>query len=1275
MSVSIRPIDRNDIMLMAPSSTQCVNQSPMAHLSDAQAYGNNVVSNSIFGRQYHEECGEDSKDMVFEDEFTRVGWIDLSHCRVLNQFLAGRQAPVWRSVLGLDTNEITGIINCKLVCNLSEPGYTLKEKLVPLSNVGNLPFDPEKFIYGADLLERMLDEVDIETLLINMLVTTYVKPHLTKDEFTEYEIMYSGFLEEGEEMPPSIIEFRQGDPSVYSMDGWLYDGFIVNLSNMGLSKQRCAEVYEAIREARESDDVTLTQFPMISLLTSMFCNEDGKDILKSQILDYVFVLPRGYRPTIDGRVDVLTSQYNKLVNATLEMKDIFTLQNPNVYTVVNKYSEIVRYVRNIFIGDDDVIRQQNLADYKSISDTITGKEGLMRGRMQGVRVDYSGRTVITCDPTLPIDTVGIPINMLAKIAEPQVIEYIKTHSGSKGINEKNLARFSSSSREKVNGKSYMDYLMEWLKAEPRYGIIGRQPTLFYLGMQAFKVKPIKGDAIALSPLIVMPFNADFDGDQMHFNMPITKAANHEIKTRMAFSKNIRYPKNGEITVITRHEIIYGLWACTAMHGVGTNYSGADITAMFPNDNVAGHGESYFIYEAVCRQYINVYDTISSSKYGQQSAGKLALQYAIYENRPDAAFIEDKDGVIAKGIKAKYINKLLLNNYNDRTDLFLKAINRLVHLGFCVARIWPPNISTIVSSEVEQNVLKLVSEFNHDVLQREEYVNMGIEIEEEYTNYFNNKWNELGNSKDGKLIKYLLSNLDSDNGYISMMNSGGKGDQNNIMQIFGIKGRVQKNDTSAFNSIVAGAYSRQLTGLEHFITAYGSRKGIADKVLATADPGYLSRKLEHAGSTVTIVAEDCGTTDGIEFTLEDIVPFLDDVNISPYGVRNETGTDAFYNTLPYLTQLSAAREYLSDILIGRYVVEQNNSIYIDSKQAAFNYIDKHWGYADSKERRYHKVGDGIVKMRSPIYCNNPCCAKCYGKDIAAGIRTPENGRAVGFIAAQAIGEPGTQMTMKNFQKGGVVSDANLTSAFTLIEDYFELHDFSKRKTKHNALSYDMLSPIDGTITEQYLGNGTKRVILIPDNPDDPYVKMHERSLASKKIIVHAQTNLKEHVKRGDSLQKIQGNLNMVEVLKFRGFDKAASYLSLNLYNIFKTQDVNFKHFETIVSAMSLVCLKSDIKSYNYFNSDYSYIYKAGTCLTWSEYMTYTDRQAAYVRTLVGLKTLPKYKSDFFESLLMESMDSYVPRAILVNPHDTMSNPITRAAFGLRIGIGSDMEENK
>lgn len=1262
MSVYIRPIKPEDKKRMAPSEKQIIKSSPMIRLDAAGIYENNVVSNSIFGKADHSN-DPDCKSKVYEDKFTRVGYIELTR-RVLNPFLSGRKAPIWRAVLGMDEKKILNIINGNIVYDIEE------DKEYAISDIGTKPFDIERYMFGADYLEYLLDKVDVIERLYDLLIKEFLAPCLTKYELS---LLKEDELEFGDIMclpREAFIENPLQENQV-----WLFGTYILDMSNSQFSEERRQELLSNIYElTSQTDAINLKQFPIISILTTLL-NEGGKDSLKSQILSYLFVLPYGYRPTIDKRVDALTTQYNKLTNANLELRDILDQTAPSCYAVMNKYREVVQYVRNIFIGDDQVIRAQGLKNYKSISDTITGKEGLMRGRMQGARVDNSARTVITCDPNMPITCIGVPRKILKTVAEPGIIKGLRNYKPGNAQNSqfgnRNLSTFSTTSSKERDGITFEEYMEQWFKEKDRYGVIGRQPTLFYLGMQGFKIIPIDGDAIVLSPLIVMPFNADFDGDQMHFNMPVTSEAVKEVRENMLFVNNLRYPKNGEITVVTRHEIIYGLWVClkkcNSKTGNSWNESSLKELADFSEID-SSRGLKKIVYEAVCSQYMNIYDDVNINGRSTK-AGVIALEYAVYGNTYGEDLTNFK-------IKAKAFTSLLDKQYGTNTNSFLNAINRMVKLGFRVAKVWPPNISTIIDSDIQKHVQDKIEEFNINIIEREELLNRGLEIESQFTAYFNSEWDKLKKY----ITKYLIENLDEDNGYMTMMLSGGKGDENNILQIFGLKGRVQKNDTTAFNSIISGSYSRQLTGLEGFVSAYGSRKGISDKVLATAKPGYLSRKLEHAGSIISVTSDDCETTNGMEFRIEDIVPFLEEAQISRFGVYpNPNATDIeveeFWNKTETKTQYYAAKEYLSKIIMGRWCVNSNGvSEYISSESEANAFINRHWG-CENREGKFIPVSRDSVIMRSPVYCDKPCCTKCYGKDIAAGTHKAKIGRPIGFIAAQAVGEPGTQLTMKNFQKGGVVSDANLTSSFELIEDYFELHDFSKKKkNKRGVISYDMISPVTGFVKEQYLGNGSKRILVTAtDDPED------RRNLiaGTKKIIVHSNVKLKEFVNVGDSFQKIQGNLNMKEVLKYRGYDKAASYLSLILYSTFGTQDVNFKHFETLVAAMTCAYLLTDANTVD-SNCSIPYgrgsDYKTSSVLTRPEYCYSTNKSVPVAWTIIGLKNLPKYKTDFFESLLMENMDSYIPRAILMNPNDSMTNPITRAAFGLNIGIGSDMRGN-
>lgn len=1288
MSVYLRPINHTDKRLMAPSEASVIRSSPIASLDSVRNEGYNVVSASIFDRINRSNV-ENASDREYEDRYTRVGYIELTK-KVLNPFLAGRKAPVWRAILGLKENDMMNIINANVLFDLET------EEEVKLASIGTSVFDIERYLFGADYLCYLLDKVDVKHKIESALFGTFVAPCLSSKELK----MIDDGLSWGEivKIPDNKLhEIVEG-----KMDGWLYSNYAIDLSSSDFTEARQREIYDQIADKTLSVDIThLDQFPLISLLISMD-KPDGKDKLKSQIMDYLFVLPYGYRPTIDKRVDPLTSQYNKLVNVNLELRDILDQPRPTCFTVLNKYREVVSYIRNIFIGDENIIKSQRLKDYKSISDMITGKEGLMRNRMQGARIDYSGRGVITCDPDMPIDTIGVPKKLLYKIAEPGIIKGLRDYqvdgTGTKPFKNKNLTSYSSLDPSRQEVITFEEYAEKWFKEKDRYGVPGRQPTLFYLGIQAFKVIPVEGDSIILSPLIVMPFNADFDGDQMHFNMPVTPKAVKEVKDRMAFHNNLRYPKNGEPTVVVRHEINYGLWIASIMREDerAKNWSSSDIASVGETFELKNNtGAFNTIYEAVCRQVMNVYDIVELPGGRKTTAGIAAIEYALYgphthgnlEESLDEHYAQKIEAAKAKGkelpynkrgLTSKIVTKLMKKFYGDNSKQFLNAINRTVRLGFKVAKIWPPNLSTVVDPSIRAYIKSKLETFNEDILQREYLLDIGIEIESEFTTYFNNKWDAL--KKD--VVSYLEENLGLDNGYVAMWKSDSKGSDSNVQQIFGLKGRIQKNDTTAFNSIITSCYSEQMTSLEHFISSYGANKGIADKVLATAKPGYMSRKLEHTGAIGVITHPDCGTDEGMQFTVEDIVPFIEVSQTSRYGVNPPPNCSVeeemdFYNRPETQTQFLAAKEYLSKILVGRWCITENGgSQFISDTDAASNFIERFWGHINPDTHKFEKTGNGVVKMRSPIYCKKPLCKKCYGRDITTGKDSPDIGKPVGFIAAQSIGEPGTQLTMKNFQRGGVVSEANLTSSFALIEDYFELHDFStSKKNKHGVIFYDAISPVEGYVKTQHLGNGSKRILVTRT----PNVEDRKNLIpGTLKIIVPESTHLKNYVRRGDSFQRIQGNLNMKEVLKHRGIDKAVSYITLMLHSIFATQDVAFQHFDTIVSSMTSAYLLADAKpSYDDkpipYGEDSSF--RVGSVLSRQEYYYGTDGTAPALWTLIGTKTLPKFRSDFFESLLMENMDSYVPRAILMNQSDSMSNPITRAAFGLNIGIGSDLENKE
>lgn len=1271
MALRFRPINRRDLASMIPDmATSKVTSSDIADVRGT------VISSDIF-KEYNKSLNPDKKEVPAE--YTKMGYFDLA-IPIINPFLAGVNYSAWKIASGLPNDVVNDIINYRMVYD-KENG-----KPIYIDNLTeSLTFSRERYMFGAEYLKWVIGTRNFNTAVQEEAYNYYVSrvssilkiPAKSIPEEAIYEVDSATIkrVVKGEEKGIYYIDKK------YVVNTNLIDDYTPP-ADVELFMQLESDIGNIEQEEAAEK---IAKFDKLTVLSTI--RDNGTTFLTNQIMDYMFILPYGYRQSIDNRHDKLTYAYADLIKTNTDVTNILLRKEVSIGVVMEKCRKLYESICYVMLN-----RGKNVDDdlYKSLVDTLKGKEGLIRGRMEGARYDYTARTVITCDPEMPITKVGIPIKILEKVAEPAVINYFRRSNNEKWKKRGNMTDFSKATNDVEFGVSYKDVLLEMFKNQTIYGLIGRQPTLFYLGIEGFEIVPVEGNAIVLSPLIVMPFNADFDGDQMHFTLPVTKEGITDVCTKMLFKDNMWYPKDGSCTVEIRHEIHYGIWACCNeefLSNVGTN------------PQTFGDMELHEAFDKVLNQEIAIYDYI-----GTERAGTVALRYAMYGNK-------GKDLPIPKKLKASSFTKTLLN-YSPSNKSFTDAINRVVKLGFGVARIYPPNISVIVrNSNLQAGIRARVDAFNKQMQERYRYVKIGIDLYENYVIKFSEESSKLNDD----IKKFLKEELPFANGYRLMADSGAKGNMDNLMQLFGIKGIIQKNDSSSFTMLIEGNYTTQLTGMEHFITGYGSRKGIADKVLATAEPGYLSRKLEHSAPNIKITTEDCGTTDGIEFYPEDIIPFIDPSTLSPDGptpyptVGGELSDEdikIFYRKGSNQVQLKQAKEYIKNFLPGRFIVkEDGTSEYIKNDEMAKQYINAAWGFPEEYVSGA-RVRPKPIKMRSPLKCSKPCCAVCYGKDLTRGVigisvaedkakyyeeyfapypnwedievhtipveerRTFQNNRAtylkmingsdskdrsmvpnvgdrVGFIAAQSIGEPGTQLTMKNFQKGGVAGAKNLTSSFETIEKLFDMVDFGKSNTKLNGMiTYNPISSATGYVKSISVGSGKKQIIVTESPTSDKNLLGNQ-----KMLIVPEQTKLKPYVQKGDSIIRIQGNISMYESLKYRGYEQTVKSLILCTYNIFRQSKVNLIHFEIIATAMSC-----------------GYAIDAGTSGRFKEGDIVSLEEARnngveIIPTLVGIKSLPAYKVDFLESMAMENLTTYVPRAILLANTDSMVNPIIRTMFGL------------
>ena len=1287
MSMYFRPIVKADKNTMTHGNSASITKAQYNTYSGNVSKG--VMSDEIFGKTEEHKL---YRDIVYEDEYTRVAYIDFPEgISIINPFLAGRTYAAWAALTGLKSQEVVDIIKYKLIWD------NTAESLIDRELVRNDNWDNDMYTCGPDILIKMIDNIDynekIERHLKDFYIAALHKATGVKDlEKHIIELNSSNAQEVATNLDSAeYIEDIEVPGYVYLTNKYVLDlrdrDDLLNedgtISEAYLQMVKISNDWQ-MEEAASSPD----QFNLLQLY-QMAAKDKGK-FIKAQLMTYIFVIPVGYRPSSGFRQYGLTKAYEDVIKEVNKLTDTMRRNDNSVLIYTNALARLQAAVEKVMVGVPANKKSKRDANYKSIAEELKGKSGFIRDRLEGARTDFSGRTVITLDPDLAIDEIGVPIDILAKVAEPQLVKaFTQEARNNENLHlKRNMTSFHLASDSSQYGISYIEFLKKYFNENDIYGIIGRQPTLFYLGMEAFKVRPIEGNAIALSPLMVMPFNADFDGDQMHFSLPQTPGGIEDVRKKMAFRNNLWYPKNGSLTVVVRHEIQYGLWECLTRESNGTA-SGCTSRAQ--------------VYEGICSGDIPL-----EAEYKGHSAGLEAFFYCIFGNN-----ISDSDvwnewsnrlrtilgpGGADESVKILKPSELsdVLYNIAGNVDRFLGIINKIVHLGFAVSRFYPPAISVVTKQEVNDYVEKKIDEFNTKMTELRHLVDIGLELESNYDIVFSREYENF--SKGVK--SYLINNMDKNNGYWRMVVSGSKGDSGNLMQIFGIKGRVQKSDMEAFNTTIDGSYARQLTGLEHFVTAYGSRKGIADKVLSTAKPGYMSRKLEHAGAPLYITNTlDCSNgalgddVPAIDFLPEDVIPFIDPNHLSPFGIRptpedykyNEDGdlvADDFYNTEEYKRQLEIAVNTLAEVLVGRFCITETANVFIPDKTVAENFIQSQWGNGGGKP----------VRMRSPITCNDPCCALCYGRDLTKGMYVkevgngpkdytttatvldgdtatctytipygpelkkrkyrqmkftiPSIGKNIGFIAAQAIGEPGTQMVMKNFQKGGIAGDANLTSSFDLIEANFDLKKFSNDVLTNGVVLYDPVAPVSGYVKKINTGNNISKVIIT--NTEDPYDK---DPICDMRVMVRNNTRLKKYVRAGDSMLFALGNVDVREKIKYGSIDAGWKYLMLNLYTIFHSAEVASIHFECIIRNMICYKLLADAGDY-----------KAGDIVTFHELGI---PNLCVIPILVGVKYLPKFKPEFLQSIAVESQTTYVPRAILVANKDNLTDPIMRTAFGLKL----------
>ena len=850
------------------------------------------------------------------------------------------------------------------------------------------------------------------------------------------------------------------------------------------------------------------------------------------ILEALPVIPPELRPMIQldgGRFATsdLNDLYRRVINRNNRLKRLIDLGAPSII-IQNEKRMLQEAVDALF---DNGRRGRNVTGpgnrpLKSLSSMLKGKQGRFRQNLLGKRVDYSGRSVIVVGPDLKMYQCGIPKEMALELFKPHIIN---------GLVSRDLASNIKAAKKMIDNQDpkVWDVVEDVIKEYPV--MLNRAPTLHRLGIQAFEPKLVSGRAIRLHPLVTTAFNADFDGDQMAVHVPLSEEAKAEARILMLGSNNILSPQNGKPIVTPSQDMVLGNYYIT-MEKAGIEGEGR----IFKNANEAlmAHSRKEITLHARIAVPVNsfkhkVFIESQKNKYLITTVGKLMFNEILpdsfpYINEPTDAniegitpnkyFVEYGENIpekikdmpltkpFAKGTLEKIIAQVFKRYKTTETSIFL---DKLKNMGFKQSTYAGITIafSDVVTSK---NKAQIIEDSNKEVAKINKQYQKGLITDKERFDLVISVWDESKKQIQKELQGYADTLVD--NPIFIMMNSKARGSISNFTQLAGMRGIMQKPNGEPVEIPIKSSFRDGLSVSEFFLSTHGARKGSADTALKTADSGYMTRRLVDVSQDLIIREEDCGTIQGVT-----VREFTDEKN----GVI----------------------EPLYDRIVGRYT--NKKVINPETKDVI---IDKNSLITESIADKIVKAGIKEVEIRTVLTCktDHGVCRHCYGVNLATGSMV-EIGEAVGIMAAQAIGEPGTQLTMRTFHTGGVAG-ADITQGLPRVEELFEARSPKGKST---------IAEVDGKITKIEDVQGKWKITIHNDNEDREHITAYGAKLRVEKGDV---------VSAGDRLT--EGNISPKELLAVTDPITVQEYILKEVQKVYRSQGVepNDKHIELIAKRM-------------------------------------------------------------------------------------------------------------
>ena len=822
------------------------------------------------------------------------------------------------------------------------------------------------------------------------------------------------------------------------------------------------------------------------------------------ILEVLPVIPPDLRPMVQldgGRFATsdLNDLYRRIINRNNRLKRLLELGAPEI--IVRNEKRMLQEAVDSLIDNGrrgrPVTGPGNRA-LKSLSDMLKGKQGRFRQNLLGKRVDYSGRSVIVVGPELKIYQCGLPKEMAVELFKPFVMKELV----SRGIahNIKNAKRMVERLKPEV-----WDVLEYVIKDHPV--MLNRAPTLHRLGIQAFEPVLIEGRAIKLHPLVCTAFNADFDGDQMAIHLPLTPEVQAEARYLMLSANNLLKPQDGKPVTVPTQDMILGSYYLTideaGVKGEGMIFKDEDEAMMaYQNGDISIHAKIKIRYEKELDG--KMYKKLIETTIGKVIFNNIVPQDLGFVGRtnPETMFDPEIDFTITKKTIGKIISKCIKVHGLPATAELLDNIKALGYkystkgaITVSIADVIVPKEKKEILAASEAKVDEITKQYRRGLISNEERYNSVIKA-----------WDKATND----ITDAMIANFKETNPIYMMATSGARGNMKQIRQLAAMRGLMADTAGRTIEIPIRSCFREGMDVLEYFVSAHGARKGLVDTALRTADSGYLTRRLVDVSQDIIVREDDCGTTDGVWVT----------------DIKN--GNELI--------------EGLAERLSGRFAAED-----IKNPETGEIIVPRNELITDKMADAVVAAGVTKAKIRTLLTCkaHQGVCAKCYGNDLA-GKQIVNIGEAVGIIAAQSIGEPGTQLTMRTFHMGGLAG-GDITQGLPRVEELFEA-----RKPKGLAIISDIAGKVTISDTKK------KREAIITNNEES---KTYLIPFGSR-LVVHDG----DEIEAGDEIT--EGSIYQQDIMRIKGPEGVERYIVSEVQKVYRSQgvDINDRHIEAIIRQM-------------------------------------------------------------------------------------------------------------